>query len=263
MEPGNSEKSSKISRREFIKLAAISPLAFTKIPDLLQGLEDIYQDKESGEKNNQLIAYNAIVAATRDFSGQEYSWNNEERYHCSGFVAQYFKHLGYPVARVVTEMSQYNPKKGDPLPDATTVKQVRYLKMIQKNYGKDLAAEPSLKEILSNKNVWKNIPAGSVLYLPESVGHHGYDTFTHTAIFMGLSDNKEPLFSEFSVYMKNGPEFGHGFDQFARMYRGKRIEPHNPENGELKVFIFDAVKGRKRIKETRKKPGSLDLSKLI
>lgn len=66
---------------------------------------------------------------------------------------------------------------------------------------------------------------------------------------MGLNKEKEPLFSEFSVYMKNGPEYGYGFEQFTRMYRGQNIEPYNPRNGELKVFLFDAVEASKRIKE--------------
>jgi hypothetical protein len=123
--------------------------------------------------------------------------------------------------------------------------------MIAENYGKDLASEITLEEMLSNKGIWKEIPAGTVLYLPERIGHHGYDTYTHTAIFMGLDSNNEPVFSEFSSYMKQGPEYGHGFEQFTLMYKGQNIEPYNPRNGELKVFMFDAVEASKRIKLRR------------
>jgi len=149
---------------------------------------------------------------------------------------------------VTDPVSTYSPEKGDPMPNATTVKQVKYLQMIAENYGEDLASEITLKEMLSNEEIWKEIPTGTVLYLPERIGHHGYDTFTHTAIFMGLDSNEEPMFSEFSVYMKEGPEYGHGFEQFTRMYKGQNIEPYNPRNGELKVFMFDAVEASKRIR---------------
>jgi hypothetical protein len=200
------------------------------------------------EGPDEAISYAAILAATKEFEGKPYSWN-AQHHHCSGYVAQYFKLLGFPIGLVTDPVSTYTPKKGDPMPNSTTVKQVPYLKMIAENYGRDLVSEITLKEMLTNKDIWKEIPAGTVLYLPERIGAHGYDTFTHTAIFMGLDSDQEPMFSEFSVYMKEGPEYGHGFEQFTRMYRGQNIEPYNSGNGELKVFMFDAVEASRRIKE--------------
>lgn len=199
------------------------------------------------EGPSELATYEAILAAVKEFAGKPYSWNAEQ-HHCSGYVAQYLKYLGFPIGLVTDPVSTYTPERGDLMPNATTVKQVKYLRMISENYGKDLVSEITLKEMLSNEEIWEEIPAGTVLYLPERIGHHGYDTFTHTAIFMGLDSNQEPMFSEFSVYMKNGPEYGHGFEQFTRMYRGQNIEPYNSKNGELKVFLFDAVEASKRIR---------------
>ena len=153
------------------------------------------------------------------------------------------------------------------MPNATTVKQVPYLKMLSQELGEDLATEIELKELLSNKEIWDKMPPGTVLYLPERIGHHGYDTFTHVAIFMGRNQAKEPLFAEFSVYMKNGPQYGHGFEQFTRMYRGQNIEPYNPANGPLKAFLFDAVEASKRIRNNTErgtrinKPYSQNLNK--
>lgn len=220
--------------------------------DVLEAFEgemklEVEVDIEEEKTSNELIAYEAILSATKEFAGKPYSWN-AENHHCSGYVAQYFKYLGFDIDLVTDPVSTYSPEKGDPMPNATTVKQVPYLKMIAGNYGEDLALEMTLKEMLSNKDIWKEIPAGTVLYLPERIGHHGYDTFTHTAIFMGLDSNNEPMFSEFSSYMKEGPEYGHGFQQFTLMYKGQNIEPYNPRNGELKVFMFDAVEASKRIR---------------
>lgn len=127
------------------------------------------------EEPETLISYAAILAAFTEFRGIPYSWETGN-HHCSGYVALYFKYLGFPVATVTTPVSQYSPAINDPMPDSTTVKQVPYLKMIAENYGTDLTHEIALKEILSNRNVWKKIPPGTVLYLPERIGHHGYDT---------------------------------------------------------------------------------------
>jgi hypothetical protein len=207
-------------------------------------------DTKYEEASNKEVVYEAILAATKEFAGEPYSWDREN-HHCSGYVAQYFKYLGFPIDLVTDPVSTYTPNRGDPMPNATTVKQVKYLQMISENYGADLSSEITVKEMLSNRDIWEGIPAGTVLYLPERIGHHGYDTFTHTAIFMGLDANNEPMFSEFSSYMKEGPEHAHGFEQFTRMYKGQNIEPYNPRNGELKVFMFDAVEASKRIKLNR------------
>ena len=208
---------------------------------------EFYENSE-----NQLIAYTAIKAATEDFAGHPYSWSTGN-YHCSGYVAQYFMHLGFKIDLITTPVSEYSPTFGDPMPNSTTVKQVPYLRMLSQQLGEDLATEVELKELLSNSDIWNNMPPGTVIYLPERIGHHGYDTFTHVAIFMGLNKAREPLFSEFSVYMQNGPEYAHGFEQFTKMYRGQDIEPYNPANGTLKVFLFDAVETSKRMKNTIKK----------
>ncbi len=64
---------------------------------------------------------------------------------------------------------------------------------------------------------------------------------------MGLNSMQEPLFSEFSSYMKTGPEYGENFEQFIKMYKNQNIEPYNSQNGELKVFMFDAVEASRRI----------------
>lgn len=246
-----------MSRRDFLKLSALSFVAFSNLPHILEELEkygetDAEKDIEFYEESpNQLMAYAAVIAATEDFAGSPYSWNNEN-HHCSGYVAQYFKHLGFEIGLVTTPVSEYSPKLGDPMPNSTTVKQVPYLKMISQHYGEDLMAEIELKKMLSEKSLWENMPPGTVMYLPERIGHHGYDTFTHVAIFMGLDKEKEPLFSEFSVYMKSGPEYGHGFEQFTKMYRGQNIEPYNPSNGGLKVFLFDAVEASRRIEKNTK-----------
>jgi hypothetical protein len=241
-----------MSRRDFLKYSAITIISSSKLPSIFETLfqqETEQQGKEIqfyNEGPNELTSYTAILAAVEEFEGKPYSWN-AQHYHCSGYVAQYFKYLGFPIRLVTDPVSTYSPKEGDPMPNSTTVKQVPYLKMIAENYGRDLASEIALKEMLINKDIWKELPAGTVLYLPERIGHHGYDTFTHTGIFMGLDCSQEPMFSEFSVYMKRGPEYGHGFEQFTRMYRGQNIEPWNPRNGGLKVFIFNAVEASRRI----------------
>jgi cell wall-associated NlpC family hydrolase len=259
------KESETMSRREFLKRSAFTALALSKIPNVLGNLEsptptddspeiEFYEDSE-----NQMIVYNAVKAAAEDFAGFPYSWDTGN-HHCSGYVAQYFMHLGFEIALVTTPVSEYSPKLGDPMPNATTVKQVPYLKMLSQHFGEDLATEMELKKVLSDKTIWEKMPPGTVIYLPERIGHHGYDTFTHVAIFMGLNKIREPLFSEFSVYMKNGPEYGYGFEQFTKMYRGQDIEPYNPSNGPLKVFLFDAVEASKRMKDTTKRGNQINRS---
>jgi hypothetical protein len=226
-------------------------LAVERETDLEENINDditVIQETAGTElDSDREIAESAIRAATEEFAGNPYSWN-AENHHCSGYVANYFKHLGFNVAPELTLVSEYSPKLGDTMPNSTTVKQVPYLRMIAQHYGSDLASEMNLETMLSNRNVWSAMPPGTVLYLPERIGHHGYDTFTHTAIFMGLDEDQEPMFSEFSAYMRNGPESGHGFSQFTRMYRGQDIEPYNSNNGPLKVFLFNAVEASRRIR---------------
>lgn len=214
----------------------------------LEEREDIESDTEKKEETIQEIAYNAVVAAANEWEGQPYSWN-AEHHHCSGYVALYFEHLGFNIGPELTPVSQYNPQITDPMPNATTVKQVPYLRMLSEHYGEDLVAEIEVETMLTDEEIWEEISPGTVLYLPERIGHHGYDTFTHVGIFMGLNENEEPMFSEFSSYMRNGPEYGYGFNQFTRMYRGQNIEPYNPNNGPLMVFMFNAVEASRRIKE--------------
>jgi hypothetical protein len=259
----NPEKESEtMSRREFLKHSAFTALAFTKLPEILRNIENHTSSDNTPEiefydnSENQMIAYNAIKSAAEDFSGHPYSWETGN-HHCSGYAAQYFMHLGFKIDLVTTAVSEYSPSFGDPMPNSTTVKQVPYLRMLSQQLGEDLETEIELKDLLSNSEIWNNLPPGTVIYLPERIGHHGYDTFTHVAIFMGRNKAKEPLFAEFSVYMKNGPQYGHDFEQFTRMYRGQNIEPYNPANGPLKVFLFDAVEASKRIKnptERERKP---------
>jgi cell wall-associated NlpC family hydrolase len=253
MEIDNPEKEPEtISRREFLKRSTFTALAFSRLSDILQNIENLATTDDTPEiefydnSENQITAYNAIKNAAEDFSGHPYSWETGN-HHCSGYAAQYFMHLGFKIGLVTTPVSEYSPSFGDPMPNSTTVKQVPYLKMLSQELGEDLATEIELKELLSNKDIWDKMPPGTVLYLPERIGHHGYDTFTHVAIFIGRNKAKEPLFAEFSVYMRNGPQYGHGFEQFTRMYRGQNIEPYNPANGPLKVFLFDAVEASKRI----------------
>lgn len=274
MEIDNPEKESNtMSRREFLKRSTLTALAFSKIPNIMEHLENSLPTDNNPEiefyenSENQKIAYAAIKAATEDFSGYPYSWDTGN-HHCSGYIAQYFMHLGFKIDLVTTPVSEYSPTFGDPMPNSTTVKQVPYLRMLSQKLGKDLEAEIELKELLSNSDIWDNMAPGTVIYLPERIGHHGYDTFTHVAIFIGRNKAKEPLFAEFSAYMQNGPEYGHGFEQFTRMYRGQNIEPYNPANGPLKVFLFDAVEASKRIKKQTKEkidhyPGEINRHNLL
>jgi hypothetical protein len=44
------------------------------------------------------------------------------------------------------------------------------------------------------------------------------------------------------------------------MYRGQDIEPYNPSNGPLKVFLFDAVEASKRMKDTTKRGNQINRS---
>lgn len=172
-----------MTRREFLKKSALfGALALTGFPPISS--EDFKKDPKKDiefyeESPNQLIAYTAIIAAAEDFAGHPYSWNNEN-HHCSGYVARYFKHLGFEIALVTTPVSQYSPKLGDPMPNSTTVKQAPYLKMLSQHYGENLMAEIELKKMLSDKSIWENMPPGTVMYLPERIGHHGYDTFIPT-----------------------------------------------------------------------------------
>lgn len=236
------------SRRDFLKKVALlttgNLLPTTDLPQIDQRLnpENETADIEfSNEGTYESRSYAAILAACRKFAGHPYSWETNDHHHCSGYVALYLKYLGFKIGPVNTPLREYSPSITEPLPNSTTVKQVPYLKMLATIYGEDLTREIPLKTMLFDKTIWSHIPPGTVLYLPERVGHHGYDTFTHTAIFMGLDPHQEPMFSEFSVYMQNGPEYGHGLEQFTRMYNDKSIEAYTP-NTELMVFMFDAVK---------------------
>lgn len=72
---------------------------------------------------------------------------------------------------------------------------------------------------------------------------------------MGLDSMQEPLFSEFSASMKSGPEYGEDFEKFSSMYKNQNIDPYVPQNGELKVFLFDAVEASRRVRNSSLRKG--------
>lgn len=241
---------SDISRREFLKGAAIaaasSVIAKMDLKGKIFGDSTDLKDISFLENNpDELTSYAAILSSVEEIAGHPYTWE-VPGYDCGAFVGRYMRHLGFEVGKVSSPLSTYSPKATDPMPEDTTVKQAPYIRELNRYLGGDLIAEIPVKQMLTDTTFWEQIPAGTVMYLPEPIGHHGYDTYTHTTVFMGLDSTRSPMFAEFSGYMKHGPEYGHGFEKFSSMYRGKSIEPMNPSKGELKVLMFDAVEASRR-----------------
>jgi hypothetical protein len=246
----NSSNEEGINRREFLKLAgatlAGTVVALTTPKKIVASESTDPRDitfLESGP--DEITALGAVVAAVKEFNKQPYTWDSA-KLHCSGFVGEYMRHLGFEVSRDDTDPGLYKADSTEPMPEATTVKQAQYLHELNKSLGGDLIAEVPLKKMLTDRELWQQVPPGTVMYLPEPEGHHGYDTYTHTTVFIGLDSDKKPRFAEFSGYMSNGPEYGHGFSQFASLYRKKSIEPKLSSNKELKVLMFDAVEASRR-----------------
>lgn len=241
-----------ISRRDFLKIAGLGIAAAVLRPnssasaesDYRRGFESTELIEFKENEPDQITSLGAIEAAVYDFDGKPYTWESPNL-HCSGFIGAYMKHLGFNVEQDLSS-GKYIPDTSKPFPEATTVKQGPYLEQLNKELGGDLVAYVPVKEMISNEKLWEEVPPGTVMYLPEPVGHHGYDQYTHTTIFMGLDKNGQPMFAEFSPYMKNGPQYGHGFDKFIKMYAGKSITASDPKNEPLKVLMFDAVEASRR-----------------
>lgn len=236
---GDTTGERKLSRRNFLKFLGATAIALMSWHKTNASAENRLEKHEVEFSNNgpdEITALGAIEAAINDFGDVPYEWNGTNR-HCSGFVAAYMKHLGYKVS---SDSSVF--------PESSTVAQGPYLEKLNKELGGDLVAYVPIKEMIADNGstLWGKVPPGTVMYLPEREGHNGYDTYTHTAVFLGLDKERKPMFAEFSSYMKHGPQHGHGFDTFIKMYSGKDITPTNPNNGPLKVLMFDAVEASRR-----------------
>jgi len=247
---------SKLSRGEFLKvssaLAGASLISASPFRNSIARASGEFSKGEIGFLEggpDEYACLGAVENAVKFFNKEPYEWDSAKN-HCSGFVGVYLEQLGFPTIRHAGSASSYEPKATEPVPEATTVKQAPWMKEFSDKNGKDLCAEISVHEMLTNKDIWKEIPAGTVLYLPEKGdSHHGRDQFTHTAVYMGLDRDSEPMFAEFSGYMKNGPSYGHGIKEFKRMYGAYKISEIKEweNNPKLNVFMFDAVEASRRI----------------
>lgn len=99
-------------------------------------------------------------------------------------------------------------------------------------FKSNLITYPKTRE-LAEKDFWKNINPGSLIYLRTSgPNHHGYDQYSHVAAFMGIKSGGGPTFAENAAGMKRGPEINRSLSQLLSMYPDGIPE-------ELKACIVD------------------------
>ena len=224
-----------ISRREFLKLVGASlPYAFLPIreidkiadtfnPHLSLLSSDSKREKpisETLKKSRSVTAIQAASYAQSLFGKEPYKFGARD---CAMFAAQFASYYGIPLERNASSIGNYDPKfPQNLLPDATTVKQVEWFKMINQYLGgQDLISYPKNGEI-AKEDFWVSINPGSLIYLRTAgESQHGYDQYSHVAAFVGLNQNSEPIFAEYAPGMEKGPETNRTLRQLMSMYRGK------------------------------------------
>ena len=217
-----------ISRREFLKLSGITGLSLLSIAAdrnpmgnfidrlILNQTKDYQSEYLQVRK---ITASQAAKYAQSVFGKEPYKFGIRD---CAMFSAQFASYYGIPLERDITSPTNYDPKPPEEyLPDATTVKQVKWFEKANSFLKSDLIIYPKNAEI-AKEEFWKNIADGSLVYLrTEGESQHGYDQYSHTAAFIGLDENQHPIFAEYAPIMQRGPETKRTLGQLLSMYRGK------------------------------------------
>jgi len=152
----------------------------------------------------------ALDAATKAASSMPgpYSW--PENRHCSSYVAEYMRELGFPVNGPFSHENIIYP---NPLPWSNVVTQVNWLR---ENYPGSVYDAP-LTDFLAGR-LWKQIFPGSIVYLQTAIGHNGYNTYYHVAILLGYHADGNPQFAEFAGIMKTGASTNRSLADMASFY---------------------------------------------
>lgn len=136
-----------------------------------------------------------------------YSW--EEFRHCSSFVSEYMRALGYPVNGPFNRGEDYD----NAFPWSNVATQVDWLRQ---KYP-DRVFDAPLSDFL-NGYLWEVIPPGSLVYLQTAINHNGYNTYYHVAVLVGYHTDGSPQFAEFAPEMETGASVDRTFWELIGFY---------------------------------------------
>jgi len=227
------DKKETITRREFLKLgaAALGSLAFNRLsnipspetpigePDKKQPDKTTFPEiKDVFLKSRSITAQKAAEYAQSQFVNQPYKFGIRD---CAIFVGRYASYYGVSLFRDTQSPSTYKPIVENGLPDATTVKQASWFREAAKSIDRPELVKDIPTKLLADGDFWQRINPGSLIYIKtKGASQHGYDQYSHTGIFLGISDEK-PLFAEYSPEMAKGPQIKRELRQFLGMYFGQ------------------------------------------
>lgn len=220
-------KEDEISRGEFLKLSGCT-LVTPFLPKIIDENPNTVTQKEKRYENinsNNIVAKRAAIFAKEYFEEKPYKFGTRD---CAIFVALFSTYFGIPITRDTASPTEYRPEPTSIMPHATTVKQVAWFKTIDRNLGGGFIKEPESKEI-SKEEYWSSINSGSLVYLKtEGESQHGYDQYSHVVAFLGFNEDKKPIFGEYAVGMKKGPEIERSLKQVLKMYYGEMPKSLKP-----------------------------------
>jgi hypothetical protein len=209
-----------ITRRDFLKLSALYGLG-----SFISPFEQI--DKtifSSSERNFKYIEAKTIVANKAASYAKDFFGNMPYRFgkaDCAIFAGQFASYFGIQIKRDATDASLYKPSPKEPLTNATTIKQVAWFKALDNSLGGGYITEPQTTEI-ANEDYWQDVSPGSLVYLrTEGYGQHGFNEYSHVAVFLGFDEKGKTIFGEYTPGMEKGPEINRSLNQVLRMYYGK------------------------------------------
>lgn len=183
----------------------------------------------------------AIDAAQQVFSGVSYSWSAGA--HCSTFVSNYLKDLGFTVEANNEGLSEYKPKAGSPVPASNTLKQVKWFLMNDQALGGGYSYVLPAGDVM-NVTFWKkhSIPVGSVIYFSKELTDNGIDAPAHVAIYRGnIGEDSDPVFADFALGMHHGPMIDRSLKAVGDgLYFDGSIGDWDMEPT-LPTYIFDVV----------------------
>lgn len=196
----------------------LSGVAITgAIPHQIIERVSLLLSKERITTINTLTAHQAAFYAQTIFKGQPYELGVRD---CAMFAAQFASYYGIPLVRTnTTNINEYSPQPPkDPMPDASTIFQVKWFETAATLLPKELIQTYSYNQI-ADINSWHKINPGSLLYLRnKGRTHHGYNTYFHTLAYIGIN-KQQPIFAEYNVGMKKGPEVGIPLDKILSRYQ--------------------------------------------
>lgn len=209
-----------ITRRDFLKLSAVTGISFIGnnwIHVLNEYAKEVMErsSPEIDPATDRMVAAtmtnSAVDNAIQLFDGVAYNW--DEGAHCSSFISRIVAQFGYPFGA----LDSTDPKR---FPGSGTTLQREWLRQLDRSLftlsGQSFGSDVPIEQILQ-PDFWANKRPGSLVYLATAVSHNGYNTLSHVATFIGMENNR-PLFAEFKPKMLKGPQTQRTLNELSSMY---------------------------------------------